>query len=333
MQLAGRLDRHVLDSRLLRDNPLGDPWQRELFVYVPASYREAGPRLPTVMLLAGYGGSHRSLLGFDPWEPNVVERFDRLVQAGRSKPAILVLPDAINRWGGSQFIDSTATGPYQSYLADEIVDFVDQHYRTLPVARSRAVAGRSSGGFGALRLGLDRPDRFGVIGSHAGDCDFAMSILPELRRAAITIDRAGGPEAFVAEFERDPRRGDFLTMMVVAYAAAYAPEPAQPAPHAALPFELGSGQLLPDVWQRFLRHDPLVRVEEDPHALKDAALVFLDAGDHDEHGLHFGARRLAQVLKSRAVAVEHEEFVGGHRGTAHRYEVSLPRLIDAAGEA
>jgi enterochelin esterase-like enzyme len=334
MRLAGRIDRHRIDSRLLRGNPLGDPHERELYVYVPPDYESsAGTRYPVVVALAGYGSTNHSLLNYDFFQPSAVERFDRLVREGRMQPALLVLPDAINRWAGSQFLDSTATGPYQSHLADEIVPFVDAHYRTVPAREGRAVVGRSSGGFGALRLGIDRPDVFGAIGSHAGDSAFETSILPELPAAAIAYDRAGGVAGFIARFEQERTRVSFTGLMLLAYAAAYAPSPEAGLPFCELPVDTQTGELRVSVWQRFMAHDPIERVQRDPDALRGATLVYLDAGDRDEHGLHFGTRRLAQLLTRRGVRVHHEEFEGGHRGTSHRYDVSWPMLVDACTRA
>ncbi len=334
MRLAGRIDRHHIDSRLLRGNPLGDPHERELYVYVPPDYESsAATRYPVVVTLAGYGSTNHSLLNYDFFQPSAVERFDRLIRDGRMQPALLVLPDAINRWGGSQFLDSTATGPYQSHLADEIVTFVDAHYRTVPAREARAVVGRSSGGFGALRLGIDRPDVFGAIGSHAGDSAFETSILPELPAAAIAYDRAGGIAGFIARFEQDRTRVSFTGLMLLAYAAAYAPSPEAGLPFCELPVDTETGELRVAVWLRFMAHDPIERVQRDVDALRSATLVYLDAGDRDEHGLHFGTRRLAQLLTRRGVRVHHEEFEGGHRGTNHRYDVSWPMLVDACTRA
>ena len=327
MNLAGQLDRHRLTSQLLANNPLGDPADRDLFVYRPPGYNEK-QRYPTVMILAGYGGTNHSLLNYEPFSPNLVERFDRQVAKGETQPALLVLPDAMNRYGGSQFLNSGASGSYQSYLADEVVDFVDANYSTLADAPARAVVGRSSGGFGALRLGMDRPDRFSVIGSHAGDSAFELSIRPALVETAIALDRAGGLFAFINAFLEKPQQHSFTAMMLVAYAAAYAPTPGETSTFA-LPFDPATGELDPAVWSQFLAQDPLVKLENDPGLLANASLVFLDAGDRDEHGLQFGARRMAERLQERGCHVLFEEFPGSHRGTGYRYERSLPLLVKA----
>jgi len=271
------------------------------------------------------------MLGYSPWKPNTVELFDRLVKEGTCPPAYLVMPDCTTRWGGSQFIDSPATGPYQTYLADEVIPYVDARYHTIPERESRAVAGRSSGGFGALRLGMDRPDCVSVLGSHAGDAAFELSMRPMLTSAAIGLAKAGGLTAFTERLPQGGPRGsaEFDAVFVLASSAAYAPDPSAPFPHVALPFDEETGSLRPEVWQRWLEHDPLTRIPNHREALQMMSLVFLDAGDVDEHGLQFAARQLASALDAIKVPLVHEEYSGGHRHTSYRYERSLPLMINA----
>ncbi|MDQ3035827.1 MAG: alpha/beta hydrolase-fold protein [Myxococcota bacterium] len=330
--LRGRLDVHVIESDALRGNPLGDPHHREVLVYTPPSYGASeSRRYPVVMILAPFAATNRSIVNWRLWEPTTFELYESSLARGEALESILIAPDACNRWGGSQFLDSSATGAYQTHVADEVIDFVDRRYRTIPERASRAVIGRSSGGFGALRLGLDRPEVFAAIGSHAGDGLFEVSIRPTFTSVAITIDREGGLEAFVRRFEATGPRGggDFDAIAMIATAAAYAPEPSAPFPHLALPFDPKSGLPVEPVWRRFVDQDPVARLEREPRALADAALVFLDAGDRDEHGLQFAARRMAELLRARGANVHHEEFAGGHRGTHARYAISLPRMIAA----
>jgi len=77
----------------------------------------------------------------------------------------------------------------------------------------------------------------------------------------------------------------------------------------------------------------VVRLDAQPEAMRDAAYVFLDAGDRDEHGLQIGARMVRDRLAARGVRVTHEEFPGGHRGTAWRYDVSIPLLLAEVARA
>jgi len=319
----------VVESRRLLGNPLGDPHRRELFVYTPPGHGD-GERYPLVMMLAGYAATHRSIFGFHAFEANTVERLDAQIVRWECPPAILVLPDAMNRWGGSQYLDSEATGAYQSYLVEEILPLVDARFHSLPQAESRAVVGRSSGGFGALRLAMDRPGTFGAVASHAGDAAFDETMRPMLTQAAIAYDRAGGVEHFAELLvERGPRDGlDFDGAFVLAASAAYAPEMDRPMPYTQPPFDPRTAQIDPERWGRWLEQDPLRRIEASADALRGLRLVFVDAGGRDEHGLQFAARRLASGLREVGAQVVHEEFEGGHRGTSYRYSTSLPAILN-----
>jgi len=327
--MKGRIVRFAHQSRCLRDNPLGDPHERALYAYLPPQY-DGARRFPVVMMLAGFGATNHSIVAWSPWKPNTIELFDQLVVRGESQPAILALPDCFNRWGGSQFLDSEGTGRYQTYLTDEIVPFLDAELRTIPSRDARAVVGRSSGGFGALRLGMDRPDAVSVIGSHAGDAGFETSMRPMLTGAAIEIDAAGGLVPFAQEVPvSGPKNASqFDAIFVLAAAAAYSPAQAR-FPFAELPFDPATAEIRPDVWHRWVQEDPLERIEASTAALRKMSLIYIDAGNRDEHGLHFAARVLNSALLRRGLPVQYEEYDGGHRGTSWRYEVSLPKIVDA----
>jgi enterochelin esterase-like enzyme len=329
VRIAGRIETTRLVSRVLEGNLLDDPIDREVIVYLPPSYDQGG-RYPIVMVLAGFGGTNRTLVNFDLFRPNVVQIFDRLVVSGASPPALLVLPDAATRFGGSQFLDSPATGRYQTYLADEVLAHVDATYRTIPTREARAVVGKSSGGFGALRLGMDRPDAVAVIASHAGDAAFEVSLRPLVPVAARVFDRAHGAAAFLERvLTKGPSSADYDALFFVAAAAAYAPEPLAPYPHFALPFDARTAEIDENVWARFLEHDPIARIPAQADAVRDLHAIYVDAGDADEYGLQFAARQLADAFAAAGVEAHHEEFEGGHRATNHRYELSLPFVVRA----
>ena len=163
-ELSGRLDEHVFDSELLRDNHLNDPWQRPLWVYVPPGYDDAPDRrYPSIYILQGYLGQLDMWRNRAPFRKNFIETVDEVFAGGETPPAIVVFVDAWTRYGGSQFVDSPGTGRYHSYLCDEIVPWVDHHYRTLDDCNHRGIAGKSSGGYGAMITPMLRPGLFGGL--------------------------------------------------------------------------------------------------------------------------------------------------------------------------
>ncbi|HEX5658182.1 MAG TPA: alpha/beta hydrolase-fold protein [Polyangiales bacterium] len=321
--LQGTVDRVRFRGAALAGNALGDPVERELIAYLPPSYATSERRYPLVMVLPGFAATNSSLLNFKPWEPTLFERYEKLLARGCGE-AILVLPDCFTRLGGSQYVDAPAQGSYQRYLADDVLAFVDARYRTIASREARAIVGKSSGGFGALRMGFDRPERFAVIASHAGDCAFELTLRGRFTEVLPVYEKHGGPAAFLRALADRPPRGqsEFHALEMLALAHAYA--------DGELPVDPYSAELIPARWERWLAADPVVLAEpKSAKTLSDARLVFLDAGRSDEYGLQFGARILAGRLRSAGAAVEHQEFDGGHMGTAYRYDVSLPKVIAA----
>lgn len=99
------------ESEVLKGNPLGDNYIRDVYVYLPPNYSRIR-RFPTVYVLAGFTGRGKMLLNDSPFTPNFAERMDKLILSGKIKPMIAVLPDCFTFYGGSQYINSTATGRY-----------------------------------------------------------------------------------------------------------------------------------------------------------------------------------------------------------------------------
>lgn len=317
-------------SRVLEDNKLGDTAKRDLYTYLPPSYDET-KRYPTVLLLAAFGGDARSFLDGNPFKLSVIDRIDALMASGECAPAIVAMPDATTRWGGSQYLDSPATGRYQTYLADEVFPFLDATFRTIPDATGRAVAGRSSGGFGALRLAIDRQDVVSALASHAGDAAFDLSLRPSLLAAAVCIAKFGSPEAFLESLRVYGPTADIEheAIFAVAALAAYESGTHETFPHFAWPFDLCTGQIDPEGFARIASHDPIARLARERSGLGSLQFAFIDAGSGDEHGLGFGAKELASQLIRLGIAVHHELHEGGHRGTRYRLVESIPAMLSA----
>src|ERR1043165_4183465 len=131
--MPGRVIRPILESAVLRGNALGDPVDRVTPVYLPPSYDETlGRRYPLILALTGFTGSGRMLLNESFLDEDLGTRLDRLIEGGALGEAIVVMPDCMTRYGGSQYVDSGATGPYGVYTAEEVVSWADREFRTIP---------------------------------------------------------------------------------------------------------------------------------------------------------------------------------------------------------
>lgn len=331
--LAGSLDRLVVESDVLAGNPLGDPVRRPLYVY--RSPGAGQDRVPAVFVIQGFTGQLDRWFARDPFEPTVFERIDEMFATVDCPPGVIVFVDAWTSLGGSQFLNSTSTGRYLDYLCDEVVAFVDARYPTIADRDHRAIAGKSSGGYGAMVVPMLRPDIFGALASHAGDALFEVSCLPEFPRVARTLrDHFEGSYDVFFERLRSADHFDYgvfgTPLEMYAYAAAYSPDPRVPGT-VLLPFEPGTGRLVEDVWARWLEHDPVRMVPRRVDALQTMHRIYLDAGRRDEAFLDLGAQAVSDALTSAGVEHTFELFDGRHGGIAWRYPLAIRELLLALG--
>ena len=330
----GRLDEHVLDSEVLTGNALGDPHRRPLYVYTPPGYDDdPGRRYPSVYLIQGMTGQLDMWRNRKAFTPSVLEAVDAWFAQPGTTPAIVAFVDAWTSLGGSQFVDSPATGRYHTYLCDEVVPFVDSAYRTRPEAAHRGIAGKSSGGYGAMITPMLRPDLFGGLVTHAGDALFEVCYQPEFPQVARALrDEYGGSyEAFWEDFRSRPgrsKRSDPALINEWAMAACYSAD-ADGTVH--LPFELTTGRLLPDVWERWLAWDPVRMVERHADALRGLRAIWIDAGRGAEYFLDLGAVAFRDALAAIGVddvRVRFELFDGTHGGIEWRYPEAVGWLAE-----
>ena len=319
-----------LDSEVLRDNPLGDPALRHCPVLVPEA---GGEGLPLVLILVGFTGSGPRVLNVSLFEENLPERLARLMAEGTLPPAVYLWPSCETRYGGSQYLNSEATGRYEDFVVDELTPRVEEAFGCGGEGR-RLAAGKSSGGYGVLRLAMQRPGWLSAVACHAGDMGFEMGYAGEVPGALATFRKAGGVRAFL---DRLPRLeglggGAHAALDLVAMASCYSPAPGTELGFE-LPVEPETGEPRPEVIARWLEHDPLRMVEQPARAegLRRLRALYLDAGEADEFALQWGLRRFLRRLDRLGIPYRAEFFEGGHFGMDPRYEVSLPWLFERLG--
>ncbi len=307
------------ESEILKGNPLGDPHVRDLFVYLPPGYSVSGERYPSVYCLSGFTGRGKMLLNDNAFTPNFAERMDRAVAAGTIRPMIAVMPNCFTYFGGSQYVNSTATGNYEDYLSNEIVAAIDANFRTVNDRNARAVMGKSSGGYGSLIMGLRHSDVFGLVCSTAGDAYFEHCYPMDFAKAFRIIK--GDPIGFMRKFWSSEKQGrdDHAALNTIGMAACYSSD----GESFDMPFDLESGEIRQDVWARWLEHDPVRLVEKHVENLKSLRLLYLDAGTRDEFALDVGAKILSRKLTDHGVDHIHEEFDDGHLNISYRFDRSL----------
>jgi S-formylglutathione hydrolase FrmB len=304
---AAQLEVLEVQSVKLKGNPLGDPTARRVAVFLPDATRNDAP-LPLVVYLPGWGGSSEDAIaqGRGGWLGRAV---DQLASAGLAVRIAVV--DGRSRYGGSQFLNSAATGDYADYVAGEVAPAVEARY---PVAKEaafpRIIAGHSSGGYGALMLAMARQTQFAAVVALSPDSDFAVTHKPIVEQPAVRAITRAELDAATAPRGQARLPGNGLALMVMGLCANYAPTAGKPGRFEWLYDERGGWRA--EAWQRWLDLDPLHVVRRQAGAFAPTQRIYLDGAEHDEFGANIGARKIQEVLRERKSPVTFYESPGHH---------------------
>lgn len=332
LKTHGRYEELTFSSEVLKDNPLHDPSERPLWIYLPPGYdQESERRYPSIYMIQGLTGQLDMWRNRSAFRKNFPELADELFAQGEIPPAIVVWVDCWTSLGGSQFVDSPATGRYHTYLCDEIVPWVDAHYRTLAQREHRGIAGKSSGGYGAMITPMLRPDLWGGLATHAGDALFEMCYLP-LFAPSVRYLRDHYDSSF-EKFWQDFRSrtaftqgGDDNLLNDWCMAACYS---ADEDGTVHLPYDLHTGELKPAIWERWLAWDPVRMVPKNIDTLSTMKAIYIDAGKRDQFYLDLGAEAFRRALEQAGITdVFFELFDATHSAIEYRYPLSLKYLAE-----
>jgi S-formylglutathione hydrolase FrmB len=326
LKLSYQVKMEWVESELLRDNGAGEDARRPLTVLVPDG--PSNQKYPVYYCLAPWTSAGRTQAQWEPFKESLLDRVERLTTTGQIKPSIFVCPDLFTGFGGSQYINSNYFGPHGDHIVHELIPYIERHYPALKGPSSRAVFGRSSGGFGALRLAMDYPGTFAAVACHSGDMGFDLLYRRDLVDLCYALARhQGNPDLYIRAMRAAAKiDGKAIhTLMLLGMAGFYSPNFES---GYDLPIDLFTGELKLEVWQRWMSHDPvqMIDLEKNQQALRALSLLYIDCGNRDQYHLHFGARQLRRRLAGYGIAHEGLEFDDNHSGTAYRFVVSLPKM-------
>ncbi|MCF6288732.1 MAG: esterase family protein [Proteobacteria bacterium] len=322
----GSLVQFEIVSEILKDNPLKDPHKRMVFVYLPAAYDEVDIELPVMYYLAAYTNSGTGVVTWRAFTESITERLDRLIAEDKMGATIVVMPDCFTCLGGNQYLDSAAVGNYASFIVEEVVPVVEENFRVKPGWQHRAVLGKSSGGFAAIRFAMDFPGFWGAIANQSGDAGFDVLYQRDFPTVANVLSNYKGDiQHFIQRFWQAKKKHgtDILTLMMICMAATYDPQA-----EIELPFDLHTCEIKPKRWQNWLTHDPINRVKNAADGLQQLNGLFMDCGFRDQFMLHYGMRRLSNELEKYNITHTYEEFNGTHSSIDYRLDISLAYLYD-----
>ncbi len=212
---------------------------------------------------------------------------------------ILVMPNCMNAYGGCMYASSPTTGDWESYVADDLVAYMDKNYRTIPRREGRGLAGHSMGGFGTLRIGMKRPDVFAALYALSSCC---------LNEGNVRPGRGGQPSAAEAIKSPEEARGNRGAQGTLARAAAWAPNPENPPLYLDLPTK--NGEVVAEVAVKYAANSPVAMLDQYLPNLKKYKAIALDIGLQDS--LLASNQLMVTRLKRFGVPHTFETYEGDH---------------------
>jgi len=295
----GTIVRETVYSPSLEGNLLGDSPNRQVTIYLPPSYDDGlDMAYPVVYLLHGYTSNNKAWTG--GYAGNVLYSMRSWLKSSKVKETILVMPNSYNRFWGSWYTNSTATGNWADYIARDLVQHIDSNYRTLPQRESRGVIGHSMGGHGGMKIGMLYPDVFSCMGGLAG---WYYDTSPK---------SSAYYEANVKDWAQYNSLGGSAKMMFAVW-AAFCPNPDKPPFYCDFPYIYDDNKKIienPDAYDRYMQNDIRNMVDNHVHALLNMRAIFIDCGTGD--GLIGHARTIHSKLNSLGVDHVYKEFSGDH---------------------
>ena len=279
----------------LEGNLEGDAVDRDVLVFLPPGYSKGSQRYPVVYALHGYS------IGAEQWthEIHVPQTIEGAFAQG-AREMIVVLPDSKTAHNGSMYSSSVTTGDFERFITQDVVSYIDSHYRTIAERTSRGLAGHSMGGYGTTRIGMKHPEVFGALYIMSPCCLSARTPGekgPELEQAVAAMK---GPS--------DSANLPFFTRAQLASAAAWSPDPKNPPLYLDLATKDGVPQ--PEILAKWAANAPLAFVDQYVGNLRQYRAISMDVGDQD--GLRVDAGKLHDVLDEYGIFNTFQVYPGTH---------------------
>lgn len=306
----GTVEKITVHGKSLEGNLEGDSPDRTVFVYLPPGYaNNAGRRYPVVYLLHGYGLTGERWMSF----AKLAEAADADIAAGTMHEMILVNPDAYTKYDGSMYSASPTTGDWETFIAEDLVSYIDGHYRTIANRMSRGLGGHSMGGYGTIRVGMKRPDVFSSLYIMSACCllnDPGAQRPPAQNAAATTTPQRGNAPASGNAQGRAGRGGrNPFGNVQKAEAAAWSSNPGNPPEYLDLPTK--DGEVVDRLARaKWIANSPLLMLDQYVTNLKKYHAIAGEVGTKD--GLADSNRQLDQAMARFGIMHTFETYDGDH---------------------
>lgn len=287
------------------ENIGGEAATRRVSVYIPPGYDSSTDKYPVIYYLHGITQSDSSLIA----ENKIDKMLTNAIVEGKIRPLIFVMCDQYTLYRGSFYTNSSLTGNWSDFTAKDLVNYVDQKYRTLQNRESRGIAGHSMGGHGAIKLGMLFPDVFASV--------YALSPYVLALEKNYAAEGVAYKQAQMIK-SRDTLITGFNYLnanAVVAIGRAFSPNAKKPPFYADLPYTYSADSLVVNLevlnlWNKNL---PNEMIKDYVAQLKSLKAIKLDWGRNDFF-THIPptSRTFSEKLDELGINHFAEEYNGSH---------------------
>lgn len=339
-------------SPALDGNLLGDPATRNVNIYLPKGYdTHPSKKLPVIYCLPGQPSGAEGLMHEAPYEimkaiaglqesvdfpaEGFQNWLDQLMESGSVKQAIIVMPDATNKFGFSFYSNSLANGNYEDYIARDLVRYIDTHFNTIKNRKGRAILGHCMGGYGALRIAMNYPQVFsqvaGLSPAHFPD----QTVLFSASFMLVEDEMWGFPGPVTPYSIFAPYK--FINNTIYGASAAWLCNPNNEPYFLELPFSYSEDNVphLNEDLMKIWNQNGLISLSKTyADNLKRMNHIFIDCGIYDELMMTEPNKALHQVLEQLCISHEFELFEGYHISNVFdRLEKNLIKLSEGLAES
>lgn len=329
---AGQLVEIKVPAPALKGNLLGDPTEQSVAVYLPPSY-DTSPvrRYPTLYLLHGFTSTNKAWTTNGYQGMSLPSLMDEMIKRRITRELIVVAPNGWNAYKGAFYTNSVVNGNWEDYIYHDLVQTIDERYRTIARPESRGIAGHSMGGYGALTLAMRHPDVFSVVYALSPCClgiegDFASENPAWL--STLRLTKKEQLKEKPASFE------EFFQLALVAVSAAFSPNPQRPPFFVDFPYQERNGKVERNekVFALWRTKMPLYMVEDNKQNLMKLRGIFIDYGEKEEFShIRITSQQFSKALAERNIPHIFEVYVGGDHGSMIRQRLET-RLIQFFAE-
>jgi enterochelin esterase-like enzyme len=293
----GTIITQTLESKKLQ-NIAGENPVRKISIYLPPNYESSAERYPVIYYLHGF-------MGKDQISPQMKAILDQGISRQKIRPFIFVQADHYTLFEGSFYSNSSLTGLWEDFQAQELVSYIDANFRTLVAKESRGIAGHSMGGYGAFKIGMKNPEVFSSI--------YALS--PGL----LAMVKEFGPnsnsykEVQNVKTQEDLKK-TYYPKVLVAVARAWSPNASKPPFYCDFPFSYEGDKMIVNqsVLEKWEANMPVYMVDKYADNLRKLTAIKLDWGRNDSPRFPIQIGMLSQRLENLGINHFAEEYIGDH---------------------